>query len=122
VKLRISVDPPDAVVTLDGRVLEGNPYVAVVPRDRTPHALSAVAEGCTEQSQEVRFTSDISLLVALKCQRMGMRLPGKPGAGKPASAAGNTAYPKATAPPFEAPGSGPAASPPQQVSNDNPYR
>jgi serine/threonine-protein kinase len=66
VKVRISVDPADAVVKLDGRVLASNPFVMALPRDNDAHELTAYAEGCRDLRQAVHLNQDVDLLVALK--------------------------------------------------------
>jgi serine/threonine protein kinase len=66
VKVRISVDPADAVVKLDGRVLSSNPFVTNLPRDNGVHELTAYAEGCKDAKQAVHLNQDVDLLLALK--------------------------------------------------------
>jgi serine/threonine protein kinase len=86
VKVRISVDPADALVELDGNALSGNPFVAALPMDHVDHVLTATAEGCRDQRQVVHLNGDLAVLVAMKCQRQGLRLSGRPmvgGAGGP---------------------------------------
>ncbi len=66
VKVRISVDPADAIIMLDGRVLEGNPFVSKLPKDNAMHELTASAEGYKDAKQAVHLNQDVDLLVALK--------------------------------------------------------
>lgn len=115
VKVRISVDPADAVVKLDGVILAGNPYVATSPRDTAEHELIATAEGCKDHHQVVRLNADLALLVAMKCQRQGLRLLARPAARRPAAVAN-------TAPAEPAGASRPAPEPTSKAaSGDNPY-
>lgn len=78
VQLRISVDPADAVLRLDGRELSSNPFVATVPKDNVEHELTAVADACTDHRQTIRFNGDRSLLVAMKCKRQPGRIFARP--------------------------------------------
>jgi hypothetical protein len=125
VNVRISVDPADAVLTLDGRTLEGNPFVTTLPRDNAEHVLTAIAEGCQDHRQTVRLNADLRLLVAMKCQRQGMRLTAKPGARKATPSPGSgTIYPQPVAP-AQLGGGAPAPAPApaeEAVSPDNPYK
>jgi hypothetical protein len=66
VRVRISVDPPEAVVRLDGRVLEGNPFTASLPRDTAVHELIASAKGCRDAKQTIHLNQNVDVLVALK--------------------------------------------------------
>jgi hypothetical protein len=66
VKVRISVDPADAVVKLDGELLLTNPFATTLPRDNELHELTAYAEGCRDLKQVVHLNQDVDLLVALK--------------------------------------------------------
>src|SRR5581483_11855519 len=66
VKVRISVDPADAVVKLDGHLLTTNPFASNLPRDNELHELTAYAEGCRDLKQVVHLNQDVDLLVALK--------------------------------------------------------
>ncbi|HVU03628.1 MAG TPA: protein kinase [Polyangiaceae bacterium] len=109
VDVRISVDPPDAVVELDGKELTEHPYVAKLPRDNVPHHLIATAEGCKDVAQDIHLNANVALLVAMKCQRQGLRLTGKPLLHKPTAGAAPAA---ASA----------APTPPPEQSPDNPYQ
>jgi serine/threonine-protein kinase len=128
VKVRISVDPADAVVTLDGKVLSGNPYVATLPRDNADHELTAVAEECQDRHQVVHLNSDLALLVAMKCQRQGLRLTARPPVRRPTPSAPASAQAvpvpetRTAAPVVSAPAQAPAPPPaPAAPASDNPY-
>jgi serine/threonine protein kinase len=117
VKVRISFDPADAVVELDGRVLSGNPFVATLPRDNAEHELTAIADGCHDVQQVVHLNGDVALLVALKCQRQGLRLSARPTARRPVGGASAPAPPETAAEPHPAIG-----LPSEPVSDENPYK
>jgi hypothetical protein len=115
--VRISVNPHDAVVTLDGNVLSARPFVAALPRDSAEHELTAIAEGCRDLKQTVHLNSDVALLVAMKCQRRDLFL--EPRRAKKATAATPSAAPSSTAAsvessaaPSAAPDTTPGAEPP----------
>ncbi len=106
VNVRISVDPADAVVKLDGRTLSSNPFVASFPKDNLMHELTAFAEGCRDAKQVVHLNQNVDLLVALK------RLKGFVRTTAPRSAAAARARAPALAPPSaEAHPATPAAEP-----------
>jgi serine/threonine-protein kinase len=65
VQVRIAVEPSNAELRLDGRLLTGNPFVSVVPREATIHELSASADGYKEEKQVVQFMRDIDLTITL---------------------------------------------------------
>ena len=117
VKVRISFDPGDAVVELDGRLLSGNPFVATLPRDSAEHELTAIADGCRDVKQVVHLNGDVALLVALKCQRQGLRLSARPTARRPVGGAAAPAPPETAAEPHPAIG-----LPSEPVSDENPYK
>ncbi|HEX7670699.1 MAG TPA: serine/threonine-protein kinase [Polyangiaceae bacterium] len=128
VKVRISVDPADALVELDGRTLSGNPFVATLPRDNVDHVLTASAEGCKDQKQIVHLNGDLAVLVAMKCQRQGLRLSGRPIVRRPMAAAATSPPPEAAATPTPALQPGGALEPanepqaPRAMPDDNPYK
>jgi hypothetical protein len=66
VRVRISVDPPEAVIRLDGRVLDGNPFTASLPKDDAVHELIASANGCKDAKQAIHLNQNVDVLVALK--------------------------------------------------------
>jgi serine/threonine-protein kinase len=66
VRVRISVDPPEAVVRLDGRVLDGNPFTANLPKDTAVHELIASAKGCKDAKQAIHLNQNVDMLVSLK--------------------------------------------------------
>lgn len=134
VKVRISVDPADAVVKLDAYVLEGNPFVGVLPRDNAVHELRVFAEGCRDQKQSVHLNRDLGLLVALKCDNavirakvrastaprsasaVAARTPSRPAAEPPPAA------PTAAEPPKEPPPPPPAEPAKAGAADDDPSK
>ncbi|HVW28665.1 MAG TPA: protein kinase [Polyangiaceae bacterium] len=74
VKVRIAVDPSNAELRLDGRLLNGNPFVSVVPREATLHELAASADGYREEKQVVQFMRDVDLSIALHRAKPGMHV------------------------------------------------
>jgi serine/threonine-protein kinase len=123
VNVRISVDPADAVVKLDNVVLDGNPFVGALAKDKAPHELTAVAEGCKDHKQPVSLSRDVHLLVAMKCLNNGIRsrtrtvAPRTVGAA-PAAAPGRSPGP--TPPAAEPQAPAPAAAPPPALPKDSP--
>jgi serine/threonine-protein kinase len=99
VRVRISVDPPEAVVRLDGRVLDGNPFTANLPKDDAVHELIASAKGCRDAKQAIRLNQNVDKLVALK--RLWNYRPqrGKRQAREASAVAASPAEPSATARP-----------------------
>lgn len=122
VNVRISVDPADAVVKLDNVVLEGNPFVGAMAKDKATHELTAVAEGCKDHKQTVSLSRDVHLLVAMKCLNNGIRgkargvAPRSVGAAPAAPAPGRTPTPaQPAAEPQPA-----APAPPPALPKDSP--
>jgi hypothetical protein len=56
---------------LDGRLLKGNPFVSVFPKDDAIHELSAAADGYREEKQVIQFIEDVDLQVSLRRARGG---------------------------------------------------
>jgi serine/threonine-protein kinase len=71
VRVRLSVSPPEAEMRLDGRLLKGNPFVSVFPRDDAIHELSAGADGYRDEKQVIQFIQDVDLQVSLRKARAG---------------------------------------------------
>jgi pyruvate dehydrogenase E2 component (dihydrolipoamide acetyltransferase) len=109
VKVRISVDPADATVKLDDRLLTTNPFVSALPRDNALHELTAYAEGCRDLKQVVHLNQDVDLLVALK------RIKGFVRSTAPRSVAASPAAAK-VAPPPALPSAEPPAPPPVAIA------
>jgi serine/threonine-protein kinase len=138
VKVRISVDPADAIVKLDGRILPTNPFVSTLPKDTEMHELTAFAEGCRDGKQVVHLNQDVDLLVALKhlkgfvrstAPRSVAATPAAPAAHAPAAPAAQPTvepHPAAPAAPAAEPGmdlksvSGDPA-PRRHADEENPY-
>jgi hypothetical protein len=66
VQVRIAVDPPNAELRLDGKLLTGNPFVSVIPREASIHELAASADGYKEEKQVVQFMRDVDLTITLR--------------------------------------------------------
>jgi hypothetical protein len=105
--VRISVDPADAVVKLDGHLLTTNPFASTLPRDNELHELTAYAEGCKDLRQVVHLNQDVDLLVALKRIKGFVRST----APRSASAAKAAPTPAPAQPAAEHAPAAPAASP-----------
>jgi serine/threonine protein kinase len=136
VKVRISVDPADAVVKLDGRILQRNPFVATLPKDNALHELTAYAEGCRDMRQVVHLNQDVDLLVALKHQKGFVHVTTAPRSAAAAAAAAPAPVPAPPqqpvaaeahpAPPAAEPGMNlqgiPSEAPPKRAADEeNPY-
>jgi eukaryotic-like serine/threonine-protein kinase len=106
VNVRISVDPADAVVKLDNVVLEGNPFVGAIAKDKATHELTAVAEGCKDHKQSVSLSRDVHLLVAMKCFNNAIRAKARAAGPRSVGAAPAAAAPARTPTPAQ-----PAAEP-----------
>ena len=66
VRVRISVDPAEAVIELDGHQLSGNPFTANIPKDNAEHELIASAKGCRSAKQRIHLNHNVDVLIALK--------------------------------------------------------
>jgi serine/threonine-protein kinase len=111
VKVRISVDPADAVVKLDGHLLTTNPFASNLPRDNEVHELTAYAEGCRDLKQVVHLNQDVDLLVALKRIKGFVRSTAPRSAAVTAAAAKAAMAPAPAQPAAQAPAAPPAAAP-----------
>jgi hypothetical protein len=69
VSVRVSVDPPNAELRLDGSLLSGNPFTSVFPKGDAIHELSASADGFKTEKRVLQFLKDVDLEVSL--QRKG---------------------------------------------------
>jgi serine/threonine-protein kinase len=86
VKVRLAADPPDAELRLDGRLLKGNPFVSVFPKEGTIHELSASADGYREEKQVVQFMQDVDVTISLRHPKAGGRVVlARPAAGAAAA-------------------------------------
>ena len=72
-KLRITVEPKNAEVRLDGRLLKQNPYVGEVDKDGLEHELSVSADKHRDEKHTLRFDEDIDLELSLESSRGGRR-------------------------------------------------
>jgi eukaryotic-like serine/threonine-protein kinase len=67
VRLEIVVNPPEAMILLDGRSVGANPYVGTYPRDSQIHDLVVSAPGYQEINQ--RFMLDRDMMLQLHMQK-----------------------------------------------------
>ncbi len=65
VEISISAKPPNAVISIDGIVGAGNPYVSEVGKDATPHKVEISAEGYETISAELPFDENKVLAYTL---------------------------------------------------------
>ncbi len=68
VRLEIVVNPPTAMILLDGRSVGSNPYVGTYPRDSQIHDLVVTAPGYQEIHQ--RFMLDRDMMLQLQMQKV----------------------------------------------------
>lgn len=87
VKVRISVDPSDAAVKLDGHILSSSPIVTTFPKDGAVHELVVFAEGCRDVTREVHLNQDLDVLIGLKCLEASARRAVKSAAARAAKLA-----------------------------------
>ena len=73
IKLRVAVEPRNAEVRLDGRLLNGNPYAGEVERDGLEHELTASADKHRVEKHKLRFDEDIDLELSLESSRGSRR-------------------------------------------------
>ena len=66
IQIRISVEPPAATLSLDGRALEGNPTSLKVSNDSSEHEIRATLVGYEAYKETVRFDRDLSLQIMLQ--------------------------------------------------------
>ena len=63
--LHVATSPPEAMVSLDGTRLTGNPFTARFPKDGVAHRLTFDAPGYVHRAELVAFDHDVDLVVAL---------------------------------------------------------
>jgi serine/threonine-protein kinase len=83
VNLYITAIPSDAILTLDGRQLAGNPFSAAVSREPKTHVVRAEASGFVAQERVVAFSHDVRIELELDPAPAGRRRPKVP-SGEPA--------------------------------------
>jgi hypothetical protein len=66
VQLNITAEPASAVLSLDGRVLDANPYRTRLPRDSREHTLTVSARGYLSVTKTVKLDSDLTLTLQLE--------------------------------------------------------
>jgi serine/threonine-protein kinase len=127
VQVSVNVSPSNAVISIDGAKVNGNPYTAGYPMDGAHHRLHVDAPGFMSKTQEIVFDRDSNVSVAL--ERIAfVGAPPKPAtkaessAPDPRPAAPSAAAaPAAAAPAAEATAAGPA-KPKRLLSGDDPYK
>ncbi|HZO14070.1 MAG TPA: serine/threonine-protein kinase, partial [Polyangiaceae bacterium] len=73
VRVRVSVTPSDAIVTLDGKRLDGNPFDARMQRDDRTHTLTVEAPGHKTESHTISLARDVELDIELRSTSRGPR-------------------------------------------------
>ncbi len=58
VMLKITANPKDAVIRVDDKALEGNPFEGTFEKDDITHTLTIDAEGYETETAEIKFESD----------------------------------------------------------------
>lgn len=71
VKIRVSVTPESAKLTLDGKAIKDIPYVDLVPRDGQEHTLRAEAPGYEPESRVVKFDRELNEAIVLRKSTAG---------------------------------------------------
>jgi hypothetical protein len=66
IRLEISAEPVETVLSLDGNMLAGHRLNLQVPKDHGVHVVSASAPGYVPFNQQVSFTSDVVLSISLR--------------------------------------------------------
>ncbi len=61
IRLTISASPGEAQIQVDGKPLDGNPFVGPFPKDDKTHTLSIKADGYTGETAEIHFDRDQKL-------------------------------------------------------------
>jgi serine/threonine-protein kinase len=124
VQVSVNVTPANAVISIDGAKVNGNPYSGGYPMDGAHHRLHVDAPGFVGKTQEIVFDRDSNVSIALE------RIPFVGAAPKPATptAAAADVRPAAApvaaapaAPAVEATAAGPA-KPKRLLSGDDPYK
>jgi eukaryotic-like serine/threonine-protein kinase len=65
VQVRVTVNPSDAQILLDGAQLDGNPFVGRLAKDQLSHRLEARADGKVSEVRLIKLDQDLDLLIAL---------------------------------------------------------
>jgi hypothetical protein len=66
VEWKFAVAPPQALLELDGKRVEGNPARVSLPRDAKTHVLSAAADGYESRSKQFSADGEGSLQLSLE--------------------------------------------------------
>lgn len=66
VRIRIRVRPDHAVLRLDGRLIQSNPFDEKLVRDGEAHRFEATAEGYQKETREIVFERDVQIEIVLR--------------------------------------------------------
>ncbi len=81
VKLRLSAEPAEAAIYLDGAKLPANPYVGSFVKTESAHLIEVKLEGREDFLEWVKFDADVERTVTLSDKKKGSTAK-KPGAGE----------------------------------------
>ncbi|HEU4404729.1 MAG TPA: protein kinase [Polyangiaceae bacterium] len=103
VRLSVAAMPAGATLFLDGRPLDGNPFVGAVERDGRPHRVRAELPGGLALERDVAFDHDVALELSLEPAPKAADELGLDPAPKAADAAARPASPASPPPARSAP-------------------
>jgi hypothetical protein len=65
-QLVVRASPKSAQITIDGTVVDGNPFRALYPKGGEAHRITASADGYESKSEDISLASDITVDLDLK--------------------------------------------------------
>ncbi len=83
VEVKIKALPPEAVVSIDGEPVAGNPFIGKQPKDDREHMVRVDAPGYEPRIEKIEFSRDFLLAVDLKKLPRGTLAPAPAPAGAP---------------------------------------
>jgi serine/threonine-protein kinase len=86
VEVRIAATPAAAAIFVDGKPIDGNPYVGTFPRDGSHHTVRAEAPGYVAATADVVLDSDVKLMLPLSPVKGPALRPASPRASSSAAA------------------------------------
>jgi serine/threonine-protein kinase len=110
IELTLRVSPADALLFLDGRPLDANPFIGRLPKDDRPHVLRAIAPGFVTREEPLALTRDVTIELALARRAHGV-LPKAVAPAPDRSAAPIAAGAPSPSPPSASPPSGAPPAP-----------
>jgi serine/threonine-protein kinase len=116
VDLVVRVTPLGSQIALDGQALAGDPAHLRVPRDGSPHRITATADGYETKTEDVTLSSDTSIDISLDRRTTPARGVFAPRWMPPPAASARA--PKAAAEPAHAGADAPPVTPPPPAHND----